>query len=186
MNFPATIPEKRPEGCPPGQGTIVPAHGGRIGNPPYDPEPNRELIRRLNQTLPVELIADVIGVSYSTLYRHHRQDLAESKAALVEELGKSVLLKARNGDNDMLKFYLARHGGWDKRERHEHTGANGGPIQHVDLARLAEAFAGMSEDELAIAERVLSLVASSGHAGGPDSGGGSAAAIEGGEAEPTP
>jgi len=174
MNELAAIPEKRPNGCPPGQGVVTLPNGSRIGNPPHVPtDATRALVRRLNQTLPVTLIGDVLGIATSTLYVHYRAELAESKAALVEELGKSVIAKARNGDNDMIKFYLKNHGGWDETKRHEHSGPGGGPITHVDVARLAEAFRGMTDDERAIAKRVLSLVASTGTAAEPGSGEGS-------------
>ncbi len=179
MNDLAAIPEKRPNGCPPGEGVVVLPNGSRIGNPPHIPtDATRALVKRLCVTLPVGMIADVLQIATSTLYVHYRAELAEAKAEIVDEFGKSVIAKARNGDNDMLKFYLTRHGGWDETKRHEHTGAGGGPITHVDVARLTEAFRGMTPDERAIAERVLSLVASSGNSGGPDGSGGSPADIE--------
>jgi hypothetical protein len=166
---------------------MVMPNGSRIGNPPHVPtDESRIEVQRLAETLPSELIAKKMGIARSTLWLHYRQELADAKASLGEEFGTLALQKIRNGDNDMLKFWLARRGGWEKTERHEHSGPGGGPIAHVDLARLAEAFAGMSEDELAVAERVLSLVASSGTPSGPDGGGGSAAAVEGGAAESTP
>lgn len=158
-----------------------------IGNPPHVPtEESRKLVRDLAPYLPNNLLAEKMGIARSTLHKYYQEELSAGKAELVAELGRSVIAKARNGDNDMIKYYLNGPGGWNPKQVHEHVGAGGGPIQHVDLSRLAVEFAGMSEDELAVAERVLALVASSGPAGGPDLGGGSATAVEGGAAEPAP
>lgn len=181
MNQQVLIPEKRPHGCPRGQGVVQGVNGNPIGNPPYDPEPNRKLVARLAETLSNLMIADVLGIHEATLYRHHRTDIAKAKAIRVEKMGKSVIAKADQGDLDAMKFYLTRHGGWGETNRTEHTGAGGGPITHVDVARLTEAFRGMTEDERAIAERVLSLVAAGGPAGGPDSGSGGAADSQAGQ-----
>jgi DNA invertase Pin-like site-specific DNA recombinase len=70
-------PEKSDaRGTPPGAGTIAPAHGGRIGNPPFQPtEEQRQTVLTYAKVMSQEMIADALDISVDTLVRHFRKEL---------------------------------------------------------------------------------------------------------------
>lgn len=141
------IPKTRPDdarGAPAGKGTVVTATGGRIGNPPYDPEPNRETVRTHAKFFPPEAehhIAVLLGISRSTLRRHHEHDIALGRAQMLAAVGAQVITAALDGsapsakgDRDLQKYILARLGGWSVKA--QISGKGGGPIETVDLSNL--------------------------------------------------
>lgn len=156
---------------------------GLIGNPPHEvTEENRQKVRILSKVLTNDMVADEIGISRSSLYKHYSAELGEGKREAVKALGGKVLTKALNGDNDMIKFYLKAQGGWSEKQVHELSGPGGGPIP---MTHLHAVFQGLNDDELAVAERILSAI-TIGDSARPDGGNGSLAAIEGGEATQAP
>ncbi len=87
--------------------------------------------------------ADLIGVDYKTLYRLRQADpefangvkqaVKAGKLKLIKKVGKASSWQAAAW---MLERKWGREYG--RKDRHEHTGANGGPIQTLDLTRLTE------------------------------------------------
>lgn len=159
----ATTPSKhaRPKtraddarGAPKGAGTVTPAHGGRIGNPPFVPtDEQRSRVRTLAQTHPEHSnhrIAIQLGISRATLERHFRDDIDLGRAQMISAIGAQMIQRALRGndalgadgnplcpgDLDAQKFILARLGGWSTKI--EHTGKDGGPIATVDLSNLSD------------------------------------------------
>ena len=150
----STAPERDDRrGTPPGRGTIVPAHGGRIGNPPFVPtEAQRMKVRQLAKAFPVNgehHIARLCGFSKQTLRRHFLDDLELGRAEMLAALGAQMVNRALDaekadehgqklakGDLDAQKFVLARLGGWSTKV--EHAGPDGGaiPIRTFDLSHL--------------------------------------------------
>lgn len=142
-------------GTPKGAGTVAPAHGGRIGNPPFEAtDEQRKKVREYAKVFPPHaehMIARLIGVSTRTLQRHLREEMDLGRAEMLAAVGAQVVNRAMNadalgpdqkplakGDLDAQKFILARLGGWTTKV--EMTGRNGGPIQHAnfDLSTLTD------------------------------------------------
>jgi hypothetical protein len=149
----------RPNGCPPGQGQIVPEHGGRIGNPPFEPtDQQRSDVRTWAKIASHETIAAMLGITTRTLAKYFPDELAEGKFEAVAAVGGKLLAKALKGDTASMIFYLKTQGKWSTRI--EHTGPDGGPIQTVDIS---SALDGMSEAQLAAIEPIIeSLIAAGG------------------------
>lgn len=140
---------KRPHGTPPGQGTVTPAHGGRIGNPGHEvTEERRAKIRTLAKTMRHEVpaakewIAAQAGISVATLDRYYREDLVAGRAEVVASMGATLIGVALGTITnisrerlDAIKFALPRIGGWSSKV--EMTGPNDGPVEYVDLSRLS-------------------------------------------------
>jgi hypothetical protein len=151
-----TQPPERQErrGCPAGGGTLTPAHGGRIGNPPYqrDEEVARE-VRTLAKVLSQEMIAEQLGIHRSTLAAHYGPEVRAGKREAIAALGAMVLKKALAGDRILAMFYLKTQGKWNTRV--ELTGAGGGPIKTLDLSRY-------TDDQLALLEPILEQLAADG------------------------
>lgn len=155
------MPEnKRPHGCLPGQGSITPEHGGRIGNPPYEPtDEDRLNVRVWAKIASQELIANQLGIGVKTLRQHFRKELDAGKFEAVATVGGKLLQKALGGNLTAMIFYLRTQGKWNTRI--EHTGADGGPIEtrQVDLS---EALDGITEEQLAAIEPILERLIAAG------------------------
>lgn len=120
-------------GTPPGAGTVTPAQGGRIGNPPFEAtEEQRVQVRTLAKVCSQPMIAEIIGVSTDTLQRHFRKELTIGKAEAVSTIGAKLLQKAMDGNLTAMIFFLRTQGKWNTRI--EHVGADGGPIRTFDLS----------------------------------------------------
>lgn len=153
------MPENtRTNGCPPGAGQIAPAHGGRIGNPPYEPtDQDRANVRAWAKIASQELIADRLNIDLKTLRKHYRAELDDGKFEAVAAVGGKLLAKALKGDTASMIFYLKTQGKWSTRI--EHTGADGGPIQTVDISAALE---GMNEAQLAAIEPLIEALIAAG------------------------
>lgn len=141
---------KKGRGCPPGQGTVPALHGGTIGNPPFvATDEQRARVRELAQIFPPageHYIASLLGIARDTLRRHFADDLVIGRAELIEKVGSQMIARALKSDDDEAKgdfqaqrLVLTTRGGWS--EKHEHTGKDGGPIEHrtkPDLSVLSD------------------------------------------------
>ena len=85
--------------------------------------------------LPIPDIAVQLGISINTLRKYYSEELANGMATIVSRIGAQVVKKALAGDNGMIVFYLKNHGGeaWKDKQRLEHTGADGAPLQPPNL-----------------------------------------------------
>lgn len=145
--------KRRPDdarGTPAGAGTVEARNGGRIGNPPYAPtDDSRSRVRTLAQVHPEHSnhrIAAQLGISRSTLERHHREDIDFGRAQMISAIGAQMIQRALKGndavdaegnplcpgDIDAQKFILARLGGWSTKI--EMTGKGGAPVEMIDLS----------------------------------------------------
>lgn len=140
-------------GTPPGQGTIVPTHGGRIGNPPFVATPEqRAQVRQLAKAFPKggeRYIARLIGIDRQTLRKHFADELELGRAEMLAAVASQFINRALDegkvddkgqtiakGNLDAQKFILARLGGWSTKV--EHSGPDGGAIPTTfDLGKLA-------------------------------------------------
>lgn len=158
-----TKPDRR--GCPPGRGVAAGVPGtrhyaGRIGNPPFIPTAEqRQNVRLYAKVMSHEMIAASFEppISIDTLKRHFRRELDEGKREAVAAVGGKLLARAMAGNMTAMIFYLRTQGKWNTRI--EHTGPDGGPIQHIDIsAKLRE----LSDEQLDALEPVLDLLLASG------------------------
>lgn len=144
-------------GCPPGEGTVEPEHGGRIGNPPH--VYSEELAQRiydLAQFATMEQTAAKVGISEQTLRRHYRESWDAGRTEALVDVKKGVLEQARTGNMNAAKVFLAMNG--ELKRQHEHSGPGGGPIRTVDMGVLAQLVDGKDEQELRALEQALALV----------------------------
>ncbi len=158
-------PRKNSQGCPPGEGTIKPAHGGAIGNPPYAPTDDDRAFVIENASVKGQLWTAIqLGINRSTLKVHFKHEIEIAKSNACAAVGSSLYQKAVAGDGASMRFFLITQGGgdWSPRIKHEHTGADGGPMQTANID-LTEFLKGKSKDELARADELLGqLLASAG------------------------
>jgi hypothetical protein len=134
----ASNPKTRPDdarGTPPGEGTVRPAHGGQIGNPPFVPtdEKRRDVEAWVRAGLTEDDIAILLECSRSTVRRHFERELKMGQARLKVAMGGKAVKMALEGDRTMLIFWLRTKAKWNVRV--EHTGADGGPIRTYDLSQ---------------------------------------------------
>ena len=110
---------------------LAPPAGRRphSGRPPYVPtKEGRQMVTVFRAVgLPIEDIAQQLGIDKRTLYKYFREEITHGKATIVSRIGGQVVKKALAGDNSMIQFYLKNHGGeaWKDKARLEHTGADG-------------------------------------------------------------
>lgn len=119
-----------------------------------------------------EEVALVLEKSVDTLARHCRKELDSGSLKANAKVGAKLFDKAMKGDSACIIFWAKTRMGFRETSRHEHTGANGAPIEtlNYDLSKL-------SEKELDQLERLRNLitVAGSDQGGeGPASSGGRA------------
>ncbi len=82
-----------------------------------------------------EQVGALMEKSVDTLARHCRRELDLGKLSVNAKIGGKLFQKAMGGDTSALIFWAKTQMGWKETERHEHTGADGGPIECRELAR---------------------------------------------------
>jgi len=84
----------------------------------------------------VELIADYLGVGRTTFYAIQQrqpevaEQFARARAQMVANVAKGWIARAVEGDNTCADKVLSVFGGWRAPVAVEHTGRDGGPMQH--------------------------------------------------------
>lgn len=124
-----------------------------MSRPPHEPtEKDRRTVQgMIAYGVPHEDVARVLGIDPKTLRKHYREeiDTASTRAnAKVAELiftaasGRALERGASWADCTRAAFFWAKtRMGWRETDRHEITGADGGPVQTEDVtARDADAF----------------------------------------------
>ena len=63
--------------------------------------------------------------------RAFREELASARLTLVGRIGAKCVQLALGGNTAMIALFLRCHGGdaWKDKQRHEHTGVDGTPLQ---------------------------------------------------------
>lgn len=80
-----------------------------------------EQVEKLAEVLNIDQIADFLGISERTLERRLADDervmaaYKRGKARAIEGVAKSLLQRARNGDNTAAIFYLKTQARWTER-----------------------------------------------------------------------
>ena len=102
--------------------------------PPHAPTDALRQTVQLHTTVgtPQEAIAQILGIDPKTLRKHYRDELDLSRAKANATIGGALFNKAKGGDTAAMIFWMKTQAGW--RERLEHSGPNGGPIQTEDVS----------------------------------------------------
>ena len=134
-------------GTPKGKGTRAGGRGGKIGNPPHEPtKQQRQLANDLSAYgIPLWAIAEMMGISESTLTRHYAKELAMGPHRLVARAANMVAKCVLAGDKDYVKFVLARRGGpaWANKQETQISTPPGRPLETRDMT-------GLSREELRV------------------------------------
>jgi predicted transcriptional regulator len=108
------------------------------GRPEYQPtDKDREVVRALvGFGMPLESIAQVVGITFKTLKKHFDAEINSGKAIVDSAVYAALFQSIKRGNVASIIFYLKTQKGWKETERHEHTGKDGEPIQmYVDRAK---------------------------------------------------
>ncbi len=112
-------------------------NGKRIGRPPIViPQEIRDQIRTLaGFGFPHDAIARLVKIPERTLERNCVEELRDGKEELKADLMDTLVQRAKAGDTACLIFANKTICGLRETSRTEHTGANGGPIETIDVAK---------------------------------------------------
>jgi hypothetical protein len=131
---------KGPGGPRPNSGGARPG----AGRPPFVPtDADRKQVEALSgYGLPVHQIAALIqgGISVDLLYDHFRDEMVSGKAKANSQIAQTLFQKAKGGSESAMIWWTKSQMRWS--ERHEITGADGGPIKTESTVTLdpAEAY----------------------------------------------
>jgi hypothetical protein len=95
--------------------------------PPHEPtEATRETVR-LHATVGTtqEVIADIIGIDPKTLRKHYREELDQSSAKAIAQVGGHLYRKAIGGDTAAMIFWMKTRAGWRETKDLNHTSEDG-------------------------------------------------------------
>ena len=102
-------------------------------------------VEALAACLSIEQIADYFGISKVTFYAmmDREPEISErykrGKSNAISGVANSLLTKAKAGDTASAIFYLKTQAGWRETAHIEHTGKDGGAIEHKhDLTDLPD------------------------------------------------
>lgn len=122
------------------------------GRKPFVPtDAERKQVEALSgYGLPIPQIAVLIrgGIAIETLYEHFSSEMTAGKAKANSQVGQTLFKKAMSGDTAAAIWWSKSQMRWT--ERHEITGADGGPIKTDATVTLdaAEAYKRMIGGEL--------------------------------------
>lgn len=93
-------------------------------------------VEALAAFLSIEQIADYLGIGRTTFYAilERQPEVSEhykkGKAKAVGNIAKSLIRQAQEGNTTAAIFYLKTQAGWKETSAIEHTGKDGGPVEH--------------------------------------------------------
>jgi hypothetical protein len=89
--------------------------------------------------LTVEMIRHLVrhGIALETLLAHFRAELDAGKAKANAQVGKRLFQKVMDGDTTAMIWWTKTQMRWSETQKVEITGADGGPIQTLDLSKLS-------------------------------------------------
>ena len=118
--------------------------GARVGSgrKPFEPtaEERKQVEALSGYGLPQEHIAVLVrgGINVETLREHFSDELQSGKAKANSQIGQILFKKAMSGDTTAMIWWSKTQMRWT--ERHEITGADGGPIKTELTLDAAEAY----------------------------------------------
>lgn len=108
-----------------------------------------------------DIIAGIMGCSVDTLTRRFADELSDGLEHANALVGATLFANAMGGDLTAIIWWEKTRAGMRDIARHEHTGADGRPIELKDLS-------GLTDDQLELLERAAVLLAGSSVAGAGD------------------
>ncbi|NDC25384.1 MAG: hypothetical protein EBZ49_14825 [Proteobacteria bacterium] len=104
----------------------------------HEPTPeSRKLVESSSGLgLPHESIAVLVGIDDKTLRKHYRAELDMGKAKANGQIAKTLFSKAVAGDTTSLIWWTKSQMRWSEVQKHEHTGADGGPMEFKQIERV--------------------------------------------------
>jgi hypothetical protein len=112
------------------------------GRPAFQPSDEHRVTVELMAGIGLahEQIALAIGIDDKTLRKHFRAELDTGRSRTITRVADSLVRQALAGNVSAAIFYLKTQAGWKETQVNEHTGKDGGPIQHEQVGGDAEAF----------------------------------------------
>ena len=88
--------------------------------------------------LPIEQIGALVrdGIHADTLRAHFARELVAGKAAANSRVGSTLFEKAMSGDTTAMIWWSKTQMRWAETQKHEHTGADGAPIEFARIERV--------------------------------------------------
>ena len=83
--------------------------------------------------LPHESIAVLVGIDDKTLRKYYREELDRGKAVAHSNIAKTLYQKAVAGDTTSLIWWTKSQMRWSETVRQELTGADGEPLQGIQV-----------------------------------------------------
>jgi len=110
------------------------------GRPAFEPtDAERKQVEALSgYGLPIEQIAVLIrdGIDADTLRKHFSTELLSGKAKANGQVGKTLFQKVMAGDTTAAIWWSKTQMKWAETQKHEHTGADGAPIEFAKIERV--------------------------------------------------
>ena len=136
--------------------TIKKKNGGArpgAGRPRFVPNDSerRQVEAMSGYGVPLPQIAVLVrdGIDLETLHKYFETELIAGKAKANAQIGKTLFSKAQEGDTAAMIWWSKTQMRWAETQKHEITGADGGPIKVADATT-------MTDDQLAaIAKGVI-------------------------------
>jgi len=110
------------------------------GRPAFEPtDSERKQVEALSgYGLPIEQIAVLVrdGIDTDTLRKHFSTELVSGKAKANGQVGKTLFQKVMAGDTTAAIWWSKTQMKWAETQKHEHTGADGAPIEFAKIERV--------------------------------------------------
>ena len=110
---------------------------GREAFQPTDAE-RKQVEAMSGYGLPIEQIAILVrnGIDADTLRKHFATELIAGKAKANSGVGRTLFQKAMGGDTAAMIWWSKTQMRWAETQKHEHTGADGAPIEFRKIERV--------------------------------------------------
>jgi hypothetical protein len=105
-------------------------------------EKQRGEIETLAAFLSIEQLADYFGIGRTTFYALAEKDpeilehYKRGKSKAIAHIAQGLIQKARAGDTASAIFFLKTQARWAETQKHELTGADGGPVEVARIERV--------------------------------------------------
>ena len=116
---------------------------GKAGRPAKTlTDKQRGEIETLAAFLSIEQLADYFGIGRTTFFALMERDpeiselYKRGKSKAIAHIAQGLIQKARAGDTTSAIFFLKTQARWRETERHEITGADGGPLELSRIERV--------------------------------------------------
>ena len=102
----------------------------------------RSEVETLAAFLSIEQLADYFGIGRTTFFALMERDpeiselYKRGKSKAIAHIAQGLIQKARAGDTTSAIFFLKTQARWRETERHEITGADGGPLELSRIERV--------------------------------------------------